>query len=160
MRCGHVIAGLVCALLLHEGTGCSEWGCTEAACTSGYNVEFIADSVWAQGDYRFRVELDDYVVTCEGSLPLDPSCETTSISCEDPRELVFFGEVGCLLSPEEQSFAGFWVNSTDITQVTVKVWHAEESLVDVVLTPKFAVERPNGEGCGPVCTMASDDVVF
>ena len=123
-------------------------------------MDLAVGSAWAQGDYRFHVEIDGYVVTCEGSLPLDPSCEALSISCEDPRELVSFSEGGCARSPEEQSFAGFSVNSTDISKVVVQVWHEEVLLADVALTPKFAVERPNGEGCSPTCISAHDEVAL
>jgi hypothetical protein len=152
----HAIAGFVCSLLLHESSGC-EWGCGEGACRSGYGVSFTSGSAWAQGDYRFRFDIDGKVVTCEGSLPLDPSCEAVSIAC-DPEQIVFLDESGCALEPEEQSFAGFSVYSTDISTVGVKVWREDVLLADVELTPEFAVERPNGEGCSSTCTKAYDEI--
>ncbi|WAS93357.1 hypothetical protein [Nannocystis punicea] len=158
MKYRHAVAGLVCSLLLHESSGC-ERGCGEGACRSGYTVSFTSGSAWAQGDYRFSIDIDGQVVTCEGSLPLDPSCETASSAC-DPEQIVFLDESGCALPDEEQSFPAFSVYSTDISKVGVKVWHEDVLLADVVLTPEFAVEQPNGEGCPPTCTQAYDEIVF
>jgi hypothetical protein len=152
-----LLAVLPAACASSPGAG-TPGGCTEIGCNDGFTVAFSPNSGWKPGTYRFIVDVDGQVTTCEGALPLRPCDAGPSLSCTPATDRISIGESGCALSPEQHGFSELRVGGPPAQRVSVTVGHDADNLVQKSFTPSYAISQPNGEGCDPGCNTASDSL--
>lgn len=128
-----------------------ERACTEIGCTDGLHVTFDADTAWPEGSYRFVIEADDSVATCEGKLPLLSCADGPSVRCD--AQGVMIGESGCALPAGQHGFSGIDLPDAP-TKVTLRVERDGVVLADETIAPSYTRTQPNGPGCPPVCHQA------
>lgn len=136
--------------------GCADKHCTEIACVAGLRVGLTPSSGWKMGSYRFDIEVDGVMTTCEGSLPLKPCTSGPSLQCTPAGQRVVISESGCALPPEQQGFSDIAISDTAAKSVTIKVSRDGTALVSKTLAPKYTTSEPNGPSCPPTCTNAAE----
>ena len=147
------------------GLGCAsssppQTGCTEIGCNDGLTVTFAPNSGWAPGSYRFVIDIDGQVTTCEGSLPLKDCDAGPSLQCSPATERVRIGESGCALPPEQQGFSELQIGVPPAASVKITVSRDGAELVQKTLAPQYKTSRPNGPDCEPVCQSASESLMI
>jgi hypothetical protein len=136
------------------GAGPAE--CTDIACNDGFTVAFSPNSGWQAGSYRFTIDVDGAVTTCEGALPLRACNAGASLACSPASQRVGIGESGCALPVEQHAFSELAVTGQPAQRISVTIAKDGAPLVQKTFTPAYVTSQPNGEGCGPVCKSASD----
>ena len=105
---------------------------------SGVTVEFQAQA-WAPGTWE--VEVDGLSCT----VLLDPDATPSGqVACDDaatPR-------LEILLSPSSATIDSAWLIESTPDVLTVKLTHDGTVVLDDELVPEYAVDEPNGRGCG------------
>lgn len=131
----------------------AEHDCTLIWCADGFSLRTEPSEAWPPGAYRFVIEADGETVTCTGSLPLPP-CGTRAITC-DRDDVVEIDESGCALPASQQAFSGLNFPGNPET-VTIELQRDGSTLTRRTFTPAYQTTQPNGPGCEPICTQASD----
>ena len=148
------------ALLASISGGCASSEqprvCTDIGCADGLQVAFSPNSGWQPGQYRFVIDVDGQVTTCEGSLPLRSCDAGPSLQCTPAGDRIGVGESGCALPPEQHGFSDLRVGGSPAQSVTVTVSRDGAELVKKTLAPEYKTSQPNGPGCEPVCHNASE----
>jgi hypothetical protein len=129
--------------------------CTQIGCSNGLQVALVPNERWPAGDYRFEFSSEAGTATCSGSLPLPP-CGTPALVCTGMA--VQIGESGCALPAAAHGFSDVMLSSTPAT-LRIDVLHDGERKVVREFRPQYRRVEPNGAGCGPVCTNASERLV-
>ena len=108
----------------------------------------------APGAYRFEVEIDGALTTCEGSLPL-AACEAgPSVTCSS--EAVAVGESGCAMEPASQGFSEvFFRDPQHPKAVKLTVSRDGEVIGAGEYAPEYERVQPNGPECEPTCDYAA-----
>ena len=125
------------------------YSCTEIGCSDGINGQFSPE-LTAHGDYVFTLDLDGEVTTCALTLPL-----VDSQSCEGPLQVT---KSGSALPESDQSFPSFMIFETGFESYTLTIELDGVELLSWTESPEWEIVRPNGEGCDPVCELASATV--
>ena len=97
----------------------------------------VTDYRFADGDYVMRFESDSSV-ECAFSIPLD---EDGLFECEGPVDVLIDGTSGG--SPNEIVLWDYAPDSFDI-----ELLQDGELIDSASYTPDYAIDEPNGEGCG------------
>ena len=140
--------------------GCAAQYCTAIGCLDGLRVDLTPTSGWKMGSYRFDIEIDGVVTTCEGSLPLKPCTGGPSLQCTPAGQRVVISESGCALPTEQHGFSQVSISDTAAKSVTIKVSRDGTPLVSKTLAPRYITSEPNGPGCPSTCTNASEMLVI
>lgn len=153
------------ALLAVALVGCAsnpgdQKGCTLLGCNDGFTVAFSPNSGWKPGTYRFVVDIDGQVTTCEGALPLPACAAGPSLKCTPAGGRISIGESGCALPAEQHGFSELRIGGAPVQRVSVTIGQDAQNLVQKTFTPAYATSQPNGEGCDPVCNSASDSLAI
>lgn len=135
------------------GVRTGSFACTEIGCADGLSVQVTPAAPWPPGSYRFLFEVDGEALTCTGALPL-PECGTPAITC-DREGIVMITESGCALPPSQHGFGDVHFPGGPET-VTVEVQRDGRALARQTFTPTYHTVQPNGPGCEPICTQASE----
>jgi hypothetical protein len=155
------LAALFAVLLLDCASTPGETkSCTAIGCDDGFTVAFSPDSGWKPGAYRFIIDIDGQVTTCEGALPLQACSAGPSLTCTPASARISLGESGCALPPEQHGFSGLRVGGSPVQLVSVTIGQDARNLVQKTFTPTYETSQPNGEGCEPVCNSASDSLAI
>jgi len=160
-------SGLVAGVLLSVGlAGCTRTGseelpsptgedraCTQIGCVNGFRISLDPGSDMAAGAYRFEVDIDGALTTCEGNLPL-AACEAgPSITCSS--DAVSIGESGCAMEPASQGFGEvLFANPRNPKAVKLTVSRDGEVIGAGEFTPEYERVQPNGPDCEPTCEYA------
>lgn len=132
--------------------------CTQIGCINGLRIELVKASPWAPGSYGFAFDLDGAKVACTGTLPLKACDAGPSITC-DVADRVQIGESGCAMDAKTHGFADIQILGGEMPRaVGLAITLDGAPLIDAKLTPAYRTTRPNGEGCEPQCTSASEQV--
>lgn len=134
--------------------------CTEIGCSDGLTVALSPSSGWRAGMYRFEIDVDGQVTTCEGSLPLRACSAGPSLRCTPAGDRVSIGESGCALPPEQHGFSELRVGAPPARSVKVTVTRDGAKLVEQTLAPQYRTVQPNGPSCPPICRQASETLVI
>jgi hypothetical protein len=128
--------------------------CTEIGCIDGLHVTLSPAESWPAGAYAFEIRTDAGSTSCRGSLPLPP-CGTPALTCTG--QPIQIGESGCALPHAAHGFSTITF-STAPKQVHVRITRDDQPVVERELQPVYRRVQPNGAGCDPVCTTASETV--
>lgn len=174
MRLGTgLVVVLVGGLAIHKLMACVlPHGCTEVGCADNVFVEAtFSDAEWPIGAYRMELQFDDTLRVCSFGIPADlPAVDAvSSVSCEprDPQLAVNIGPtIRCM---EEREGGGVTQSCERLPgRYTMQISTAgtpgrmqlrlerDGELVsehDKRLT--YAVSRPNGPDCEPLCRQSS-----
>ncbi|HEY6559292.1 MAG TPA: hypothetical protein VI072_18535 [Polyangiaceae bacterium] len=126
--------------------------CTEIGCIDGLHVTLTPADSWPAGAYVFDIETEGGSTTCRGSLPLPP-CGTQGLTCTG--QPVQIGESGCALPAAAHGFSTLTFSSAP-KRVHVRITRDGQLVAARELAPAYRRAQPNGPGCEPVCTTASD----
>jgi hypothetical protein len=125
--------------------------CTEIGCSDSFDAQF-SPVLDVQGEYLFTLELDGQVTTCTLTLPLGESQ-----FCDAPLQI---SQSGSALPESEHHLPSFTIFETGFTTYTLTIELDGIELVSWTEEPEWEVIQPNGEGCDPVCEIASSTVVI
>lgn len=152
-RSGRGPQALLAALLLSiAGPGCVEKSCTEIGCVNGVTLDLTPAGGWKPGTYRFEIDIDGAVTTCEGSLPLAPCTSGPQVTCTPGGNRVRITESGCALPAGQHQFSQIHLSDESAKSVAVKVSRNGTELVQKTFAPKYLTSQPNGPGCPGICT--------
>jgi hypothetical protein len=112
--------------------------CTEAACSDEVEIKF-EPALTAPGHYYFRVDLDGVTRSCSASLP-------------GPGQLDTMPE--CIIVQGNRSLTTLSILGVRPKVVALYVARDQAVLLDTRVAPIYGVERPNGPGCLPECSVA------
>jgi hypothetical protein len=128
--------------------------CTEIGCGPTLRVRFSRPG-WPAGAYRVEVAADGVRGACDLTIPL--SCTAVS-SCSGLMD--FSADVsGCALDPALHSIAGVTIGYSTPASFTVRVLQGDRELGAASFSPSYAVSRPNGPDCEPVCRSAPTETL-
>lgn len=147
---------LAALLMSFLASGCAEKSCTEIGCVNGLRVELTASSSWKPGMYKFAVNIDGDLTTCEGTLPLRPCADGPSVKCTPAGNRVLITESGCALPPAQQGFSELRISDESAKSVMITVSRDGTELIKKTITPAYKTSQPNGPDCPGLCTGASD----
>jgi hypothetical protein len=128
--------------------------CTEIGCIDGLHVTLTPADSWPAGAYTFEIRTDAGSTSCRGALPL-PACGTPGLTCTG--QPVQVGESGCALPDAAHGFSSITFSSAP-KQVQLRITRDGQPVVERELQPTYRRVQPNGAGCEPVCTTASETV--
>ena len=126
--------------------------CTEIGCSDGLTLSVDPDYDWKWGFYEFNFLMEGRSVSCKGQLPLKKCEDGPSFRCSS--DITQIGESGCALPESAHGISGIHINDTP-RRMIVLVKRGGKSVITRTLNPEYLESRPNGPGCGPVCTSAS-----
>ena len=129
----------------------TSFDCSEIGCSDSFEADF-QPVLEMQGDYLFTLDVDGVVTTCAMTLPL-----IDGQSCDGPLQLL---RSGSALPESEHSLPAFSILETGFVSYTLTIELDGVELVRWTEEPEWDVIQPNGEGCAPVCEVASSMVVI
>jgi hypothetical protein len=112
--------------------------CTEASCSDVVEIKF-EPALTAPGHYYFKVDLDGVTRSCSAYLP---SSGQQDIMPE------------CFIVEGNRSLTTLSVLGVRPKVVALYVARDQAVLMDTHVAPIYGVERPNGPGCSPECSVA------
>lgn len=125
--------------------------CTDIGCTDGLDLSF-SPAYETAGEYLVTVEADALTITCTASLPLTGDLAT----CD--ADGVYLGTSGSALEESEHRITGVFLETGPAT-VRLVVARDGEEVLEAELSPTYQTFTPNGEGCEPTCTYASESLI-
>ena len=125
--------------------------CTEIGCSDSFTGQFQPE-LDAQGEYVFTLDLDGALTTCSVSLPL-----VDEQSCGGVLQI---SRSGSALPASEHSIPGFTIFDTGFASYTLTIELDGVELISWTESPEWEIIQPNGEGCEPICEVASSTVVL
>lgn len=134
-----------CGLVCIGAVGCSDSECTEATCVDAMTVNVeAATGAFLNGAYAISANAGNGVTQCT----------------------IVFGEDGV----QDSCGAGFFITETramfSLTfpgtpdSVVFSVARGDSLLGDTVFVPVYDEIAPNGRECGPICLVATGDLVI
>lgn len=127
--------------------------CTEIGCSDGFQVEFNPPMSWAKGHHKFNIETNTGKTTCEITLPLPPCDQGLGQKCTGDSHIRLV-ESGCALPPSQHGISGVSFGGTKPTSVRITILRSNTIVGEKSFSPEYKTFRPNGEGCGPECSVA------
>lgn len=147
-----IILLLVVLVVGFSGKALAERACTEIGCMNGLMLNVDPDYEWKWGFYEFTFLMEGRSVSCKGQLPLKKCEDGPSFRCSS--DIIQIGESGCALPETAHGISMIQVNDTP-RRMMVRVKRGGVDVITRTLTPEYQESKPNGPGCGPVCTSAS-----
>jgi hypothetical protein len=147
-----IILLLVILVAGFSGKALAERACTEIGCMNGLMLNIDPDYEWKWGFYEFTFLMEGRSVSCKGQLPLKKCEDGPSFRCSS--DVIQIGESGCALPESAHGISMIQVNDTP-RRMMVRVKRGGVDVITRTLTPEYQESKPNGPGCGPVCTSAS-----
>jgi hypothetical protein len=132
--------------------------CTEIGCVDGLHVELTPGSRWPAGRYRIDVEADGAAQSCEAVLPLKACDAGPSAQCSGAA-LATIGESGCALPPADHGLSDINFSGAP-KRVHVRITRDGAAIADKDISPTYKRLQPNGPGCEPVCSSASEGIAL
>lgn len=130
--------------------------CTEIGCVNGLSFTTAANYDWKNGQYDIRVALDYKTVECRGELPLHPCDQGPTFTCDDPK--VRIEESGCAMQDDQHAITGIYIDDTP-NKAMISIMRNVRPVITRTVVPQYAISRPNGPGCGPVCRSAAYELL-
>ena len=143
---------LIISLCAFTQSALAQKACTEIGCVNSLTLKGDETRDWKNGNYNFDFVLDNRRVRCWGELPLKPCEEGPSLSCNKPG--VSIVESGCALPKDQHAFGDIHIDG-EPRRVMVRITHNNKTILTRSVSPQYQKSRPNGTGCGPVCSSAS-----
>lgn len=136
-----------------DGAADSGKACTDMGCQSGFVVT-LQTAEWNEGEYQVMITADDRTILCAAKLPLPKSYPQSTCSASD----VTLGTSGSELPFPQQSLSEVRFSSTYPFKVTILLTRDSIKLAERTFTPEYETLQPNGPGCEPTCTFASESM--
>lgn len=122
--------------------------CTLIGCASGLGVAFQT-AAWPAGTWKVIAQTPSGERSCTVTLPL-PSDGQAQCSA-----LLQLGTSGSALPAADHALTGVQLPDTP-TSLTLKVLRDGQLVAQKAFAPAYKTSQPNGTGCEPTCTQASE----